>query len=153
QEELVTSEQLVPGDIIHLYEGMKVPADGRIVESNHVQCDEAALTGESLPVHKHAGAIAGAKAVYDQDNMAFKGTYIKGGAGLLLITGTGNSTELGSINTLAAGADKGKTPIERKIDDLTKKLLIGILIVSTLVFTIALYRGIALDEAIKFTLS
>lgn len=153
EEVEITSEKLVPGDVVHIVEGMKIPADGRLIESNHVQADEAVLTGESLPVHKHAGAIKGVKAIYDQDNMLFKGTYIKGGTGLLLITGTGNNTQLGAINTLAANADEGKTPIERKIDDLTKKLLIGIAFVSVGVFFLAIYRGIHLDEALRFTLS
>lgn len=149
----IASEDLVPGDIVRISEGIKIPADGRLVDANHIQCDEAVLTGESLPVHKHASAIEGKKAIYDQGNMLFKGTYIKGGSGLLLITSTGNNTQLGAINTMAAEADDGKTPIERKIDSLTKKLLIGIACISTLVFLLAIVRGIALEEALRFTLS
>lgn len=79
EDSTIPSEDLVPGDIIHIVEGMKIPADGRLVEANHTQVDESALTGESLPVHKHAGALKGTKAIYDQENMLFKGTYIKGG--------------------------------------------------------------------------
>lgn len=150
---VVASEELVPGDIVHVVEGMKVSADGRLVESNHIQLDESALTGESLPVHKHAAAIPGTKAIYDQENMIFKGTYVKSGSGLMLVTGTGNETQLGSINTLAAEADDGKAPIEQKIDDITKKLLVAIGAVSVVVFMLAIVRGIVLDEALKFTLS
>lgn len=149
----ILGEELVPGDIVRIAEGLKIPADGRLVDANHVQCDEAVLTGESLPVHKHAGAIEGNKAVYDQDNMLFKGTYVKGGTGLLLVTNTGNKTQLGAINTLAAQADDGKTPIEKKIDNLTKKTLIGIGCISILVFALATVRGLELEEALRFTLS
>ncbi len=152
-EEKIDSELLVPGDIIYVSEGMKVPADGRLIEANNVQADESMLTGESLPVHKRADAIAGTKQIYDQANMMFKGTFISSGSGLLLITGTGNATELGAINTLAAEAQEGKTPIETKIDDLTKKLLYGIAVATAAVFALAMYRGIEIDEAIAYTLS
>jgi P-type Ca2+ transporter type 2C len=153
KDERLASELLVPGDIIRISEGMKVPADGRLIDVNHIQCDESVLTGESLPVHKHAGAIEGTKAIYEQDNMLFKGTYIKGGTGLMLVTKTGNQTEFGEINTLAAGADNGKTPVERKIDQLTKRLLVGIGCITAIVFLLAIARGIHLDEALRFTLS
>ncbi len=149
----VASNKLVPGDLIHVTEGMKIPADGRLIDVSHLQADESLLTGESLPIHKIAGAIAGKQEVYDQKNMLFKGTYIRAGTGLLLITQTGNNTQLGTINKLAAEADEGKTPVEQKIDDLTKKLLIGIGGVSVVVFALAILRGIHLDEALRFTLS
>ncbi len=153
EEEKINSELLVPGDVIYISEGMKIPADGRLIEANNVQADESLLTGESLPIHKHAGAVAGTKQIYDQANMLFKGSYLSSGSGMLLICGTGNATELGAINTLAAEADDGKTPIEIKIDDLTKKLLIGIMAVTIVVFGLAIYRGIHLEEAIAYTLS
>lgn len=149
----IPSEELTYGDIIHIEEGMKVPADGRIIEANQVQADESLLTGESLPVHKHAGAIGGADLrVYDQQNMLFKGAYVKTGNGLLMVTGIGNETQLGDITQLAAGADIGRAPIERKIDDLTKKLIIGIAIAASLALALAIYRGIAIEEAVRFSL-
>jgi Ca2+-transporting ATPase len=148
----VPSDELTYGDIVHIEEGMKVPADGRIIDASHIQVDEALLTGESLPIHKHAAAIEGDKKVYDRHNMIFKGTYVKSGSGLCMVTGIGNETELGSITTLAAGADMGRSPIERKIDDLTKKLIIGISIIAVLALALALYRGIEIEEAIRFSL-
>jgi Ca2+-transporting ATPase len=149
----VSADMLVPGDVIHVEEGMKVPADGRLIDTNHVQSDESMLTGESLPIRKHAGAITGNKEVYDQDNMLFRGTYVKSGTGLLVITTTGNSTQMGAISTLAAGADNGKTPIERKIDRLTRNLLIAVGTGAVLVFGLAIARGIHVDEALQFVLS
>lgn len=148
----VNSDELTYGDIVHIEEGMKVPADGRLVETSQVQADEALLTGESLPIHKQAAAITGTQQVYDQRNMLFKGTYIKSGSGLMLVTGIGNQTELGSITTLASGADMGKSPIERKIDDLTRKMLFAIGGFAVLALGLAIYRGIAVEEALRFSL-
>lgn len=148
----LASEALTYGDIVHIEEGMKVPVDGRIIASNQIEADEALLTGESLPVHKHAGAIAGEKQVYDQANMLFKGTYVRGGSGLLLVTGIGNDTQLGSITTLASQADMGKSPIEHKIDVFTKRLIIVILFAAGLALALSLWRGIAVEEALRFSL-
>lgn len=146
------SDELTYGDIVHIEEGMKVPADGRLIEANQIQADEAMLTGESLPVHKHAAAVAGERKVYDQQNMLFKGTYIKAGSGRLLVTGIGNKTELGSITALAGGADLGRSPIEHKIDDLTRKLIFVIVGIALVALMLALTRGIALEEALRFSL-
>lgn len=148
----LASEELTYGDIVHVEEGMKVPADGRLIEANQVQADEAMLTGESLPVHKHAASIAGERQIYDQPNMLFKGTYVKSGSGLLLVTGVGNKTQLGAITALASSADLGRSPIEHKIDDLTRKLLFVIAGVALIALALAIYRGIAIEEALRFSL-
>lgn len=149
----VSSEVLVPGDIVHVSEGTKVPADGRLIKAEHLQADEALLTGESLLVHKQAGALGGTHELYDQRNMLFKGTYIRSGTGLLLITSTGNATQLGAINELAAEADNGQTPIEQKINDVTKKIMIAVGIVGVVIFGLAAVRGIAIEEALRFSLT
>lgn len=149
----MSSEYLVPGDVVHMGEGDKVPADGRLIHAERVQVDEALLTGESLLVHKQAGAIAGQHEVYDQRNMMFKGTYVRSGAGLLLVTATGNHTQLGAINELAAEADNGQTPIERKINSLTKKIVIAVAIIGVTIFALAAVRGIELEEALRFSLT
>ncbi len=149
----IDSELIVPGDIIHVAEGMKVPADGRLIESNRIQADEALLTGESLPLHKQAGAMSGKHEIYEQSNMLFKGTYIKGGSGLLLITATGNKTQLGTINELAGQADRDKTPIEQKIDSVISKILIGVGGLGFAIFGLAVFRGLPLEEALRFSLT
>lgn len=148
----IPGEELTYGDIVHVDEGMKVPADGRLVEANQVEADEALLTGESLPVHKQAGAIEGEKQVYDQRNMLFKGTYVKAGSGLMVVTGIGNDTQLGGITSLAAQADFGRSPIERKIDSFTKKLIIVIIIAAALALALSVWRGVAVEEAVRFSL-
>ncbi|MGH7157815.1 MAG: cation-translocating P-type ATPase [Candidatus Saccharimonadales bacterium] len=148
----VASEELTYGDIVHVEEGMKVPADGRLIHANQVEADEALLTGESLPVHKQAAAVHGQKQVYDQQNMLFKGTYVKTGSGQMLVTGIGNETELGSITSLAAQADMGRSPIERKIDVFTKRLIVVIVFAAAVALGLEIWRGIALDEALRFSL-
>lgn len=148
----IPSDELTYGDIVHIEEGIKVPADGRLIEANQIQADEAMLTGESLPVHKHAAALAGERKVYDQQNMLFKGTYVKAGSGKLLVTGIGNKTELGSITALAGSADLGRSPIEHKIDELTRKLIFIIAGIAIVALALALFRGIAIEEALRFSL-
>ncbi len=149
----VPSEELTYGDVVHVEEGMKVPADGRLIESNQIQADEALLTGESLPLHKQAAAIEGEHKLYDQRNMLFKGTYIKGGSGLMVVTGIGNKTELGAITDLAARTSMTRSPIERKIDSFTKKLIVVIMIIAAGALALALWRGLEFSEAIRFTLA
>jgi Ca2+-transporting ATPase len=149
----IASEDLVPGDIIHVAEGVKIPADGRLIESSQVQVDEAVLTGESMPVHKHAAALEGMHEIYDQINMLFKGCYVRSGVGLMLVTGIGNDTQLGSINTLAGSVDATRSPIERKIDKLTQKIMIATIISAAAAVALAVWRGITPEEALRFSLS
>lgn len=148
----VASVELTYGDIIHVQEGMKVPADGRLIEVSQLECDEALLTGESLPVHKQAGAVAGEQKLYNQRNMLFKGTYVRSGSGLMLVTGIGTDTQLGGIAKLAGTADVTRSPIEYKIDDLTRKLIFAITGFAAIALLLAIYRGIAVEEAIRFSL-
>ncbi len=146
------SEELTYGDIVHLSEGMKLPADGRLIDVSQLECDEAILTGESLPVHKHAAALSGDVPIYSQKNMAFKGTYVHAGSGLLLVTGIGRDTELGKIASLAAQADPSKSPIERKIDSLMRWLILGIGVIGAITLLLAMYRGVTPEEAVRFAL-
>lgn len=148
----VPSEQLTYGDVVHLSEGMKIPADGRLIEASQLECDEAILTGESLPVHKHAAALTGDIPIYSQKNMTFKGTYVQSGNGLLLVTGIGSDTQLGEISSLAGKADNAKSPIEHKIDILMRRLIIAISIAATFTLLLAVYHGMQLEDAIRFAL-
>jgi P-type Ca2+ transporter type 2C len=150
--EHVPSEELTYGDIVHINEGMKIPADGRVIEAAQLECDEAILTGESLPVHKHAAVMSGEVPVYSRANMAFKGTYARSGSGLLLVTGIGTDTQLGEISELAAEADTNKSPIERKIDSLIQRLIIIIGVVAGFVLLLDMYRGASFEESLRFAL-
>lgn len=121
-EQEVNTESLVPGDIIVLESGDLVPADVRIIESNSLQVNESALTGESVPVQKTTDAVDAGSVLADQNCKAFKGTVVTDGSGFGVVTGTGMSTELGRISELAESAEKEATPLQKKLDDLGKRL-------------------------------
>jgi len=149
----VSSKDIVPGDIVFVFEGLKIPADGRLIEVSNLQVDESVLTGESLPQNKSTDSLPEKTQIYDQDNMVFKGTIVQSGSGQIVVTSTGNKTQLGAITTLTSLGDVGKTPIEKKIDDITKKFIYGIGVATVLVFVLAIVRGISTAEALRFTLS
>ncbi|MFO7810364.1 MAG: HAD-IC family P-type ATPase, partial [Candidatus Delongbacteria bacterium] len=131
-EEETDTETLVPGDIIILESGDIVPADVRVIESNNLQINESALTGESVPVQKQTEKVSKKSVLAEQSCKAFKGTVVTDGSGLGVVTGTGMNTELGNISNLAESAEKSATPLQKKLDDLGKKLAwitIGIAIV------------------------
>ncbi len=121
-EEETDTESLVPGDIIILESGDLVPADIRIIESNNLQINESALTGESVPVQKQTEAVDVNSVLAEQACKAFKGTVVTDGSGLGIVTGTGMNTELGRISELAESAEKSATPLQKKLDNLGKKL-------------------------------
>ena len=128
------SDELVPGDVVLLEAGDAVPADGRIIENASLKIEEAALTGESVPVNKALGALGLAEGqedipLGDRKNMCYMGSTVVFGRGKAVITGTGMDTEMGKIaGALAATADE-QTPLQRKLDELGRllsKLVLGI---------------------------
>ena len=149
----ISSRDIVPGDIVFVFEGTKVPADGRLIEVSNLQVDESMLTGESLPINKTVGALESKTEIYDQKNMLFKGSFVHGGSGQYLVCKTGNNTELGTISQLASSGDIGKTPIEKKIDGITRFMVGSIGFVGIGVFGLAILRGISTSEALRFSLS
>ncbi len=152
QSVTISSIQLVPGDIITLDEGGRIPADVRIIHTDMIQVDESALTGESVPVRKHASTLNSEKQIYEQDNMAFQGTYVLNGSATALVVATGIRTEFGKIADLASG-EHDKSPVQAKIDRLISLLIKIIGGVVVLVFMLSMYRGIPLGEAVRFVLS
>jgi len=149
----VPSHDLVPGDIVFLFEGNKVPADGRLLDVSNLQVNESMLTGESLPINKQSDPLPDKLEVFDQTNMVFMGTFVQTGSGRFLVCATGNNTQLGAISNLASSGDHGKTPIERKIDDITKTIVRWVGLAGAAVFALALLRGISISEAVRFSLS
>ena len=93
--------QLVPGDIVNLTEGEKVPADIRLIKATNLRVDEAQLTGESIPISKHIKPLDDKKEIYEQANMLFQGSFVVSGTGTGVITATGNATEFGNIAALS----------------------------------------------------
>ena len=152
EELLISSIYLVPGDIIMLSEGERVAADARVIHSDNLQVNEGSLTGESVPVHKHSSTLESKKQIYEQDNMVFQGTYIIAGGARAIVVETGDRTEFGKI-ALLSKSDKSKSPVQLKIDNLVKIIVKFATGLAVLVFALALIRGLAVSEALRFVLS
>ena len=128
------SDELVPGDVVLLEAGDSVPADGRLLESASLKIEEAALTGESVPVNKIIGALGLAKGqeevpLGDRKNMCYMGSTVVYGRGRALITRTGMDTEIGKIAGALANTEEEQTPLQRRLDELGRtlsKLVLGI---------------------------
>lgn len=146
----VDAAELVPGDIIILGEGQKIPADIRLIEANELHVNEASLTGESLPVSKKTDQIDHEVPLGDQKCMLFAGTFIASGSGLGVVVGTGQRTEIGKIATLVEGVEDESTPMQQKLDDLGKKLGYFIAAICAAVFVIIFFL---VPEAVHSTLA
>ena len=140
----VHSEDLVVGDIIVLEAGDAVPADARIIECASMKIEEAALTGESVPVTKHDGALAananGDVALGDRKNMVFMGSTVVYGRGKAVVVATGMDTEMGKIADALANAQEGKTPLQIKLAGLSKILTYLVIGICLAVFGINVIR-------------
>ena len=151
-QSFVPSVDLVIGDIIILTEGERVPADARIIHADDLQINEASLTGESVPVLKHASTLDTSKQIYEQDNMVFQGTYVVAGTARAVVVETGSKTEFAKIAELAAD-EHSKSPVQAKIDHLVSVLIKVVGVLATLVFALSLVRGIPTGESLRFVLS
>lgn len=132
----VPSEKLTPGDIILLEAGDVIPGDGRVVEANQLQCDESSLTGESLPIEKKTEVLPKETGTGDQHNMVFKGAAVMNGNGKAIITGIAKDTQLGHITALVETAKESATPLDQKLNALTKRLII-VTLAMTVVFALS----------------
>ena len=143
--EHVKSEDLVVGDVVLLEAGDSVPADGRILESASMKIEEAALTGESVPVNKHADRIELGTAtdisLGDRKNMVYMGSTVVYGRGSAVITGTGMKTEMGKIAAVLAKAEKEQTPLQIKLGQLSKILTYLIIGICVIIFGVELIQA------------
>ncbi|MBN2387656.1 MAG: cation-translocating P-type ATPase [Anaerolineales bacterium] len=136
---MVSSPELVPGDIVFLEAGNFIPADVRLLEAVNLRVEEASLTGESLPVQKNAASVLKKNVpLGDRRNTAFMGTTVAYGRGRGVVTGTGMRTQLGLIAEMLSGVDVEETPLQRRLDQLGRILSIGSLILVAVVFIVAL---------------
>lgn len=149
---VIPTQQIVPGDIILIREGVKIPADGRIVSSSDLLVDESVLTGESEHQHKNMTTLNREQPIYDQKNMVFSGTIVSSGLAEFVVTATGGNTEFGRIAKLSRKAEQ-KSPLQHKIDQLIKQLIIFVSITAIGTFILQLYRGTGVIESIRFILS
>lgn len=140
--EEIAGPNVVPGDIVFLEAGDMVVADGRLIESYSLKVNESSLTGESEAVEKGVDALEGTSvALGDQANMAFSGSLVTYGRGVMLVTGTGMQTEIGHIAHLMNQTQQRKTPLQQNLDDFSKKLAIAVLAVCVLVFALSVFRS------------
>ncbi|MDW8327369.1 MAG: cation-translocating P-type ATPase [Anaerolineales bacterium] len=151
-EELkVPARELVPGDLILLHAGDKVPADARLIEAVNLQIEEAALTGESVPVEKTSAPLAGDDPTLgDCRNMAYAGTVVTYGRGRALVVGTGMSTEFGRIAQLLQTVERSRTPLQENLDRVGTMLARAAFVVVIVIVALGLWRGQPLLEMFLF---
>ena len=137
----IPATELVPGDVVLLQSGDKVPADLRLITTRELQIDESTLTGESVPVQKQSGQQPKDTLLADRLNMAYSSTLVTYGIATGVVVATGNSTEIGRINELIASADILATPLTKKIARFSGLLLYVILGLAAITFVVGMLRG------------
>ena len=147
------SEELVPGDIITLKGGSKVPADARLIAASNLQANEALLTGESRPVDKTPGVAEAAALVGDRSGMVFMGTVLEQGDGAAVVVATGARTEIGQISLMAQNAEEEATPLQVRMGKLGKFLTELFLVISAAIFLIGLLEGDGFVEILTTTIA
>ncbi|WP_112180015.1 cation-translocating P-type ATPase [Paraliobacillus zengyii] len=150
-KQTVPARELVQGDIVYLEAGDFIPADGRILDNGSLKVNEGMLTGESEAVEKTVGVIEEESALGDRTNMVFSSSLVVYGRATFVVTGTGEKTEIGKIATLLSTAEQKQTPLQRKLDVFSKKLGIGILLLSVAIFAIQAARIWLGDENVDVT--
>ena len=139
---VVPSAEIVPGDIVELEAGDMVVADGRILENFSLKVNESSLTGESEGVEKTADALPGGKvALGDRKNMVFSGSLVTYGRAVMAVTATGMQTEIGRIAQLMNQTQQRRTPLQKSLDDFSRRLAIIILVICAGVFALSLYHA------------
>jgi len=143
----IDAQEIVPGDIVVLRGGDVVPADGRLLEETDLQVDEAALTGESVPVSKATAPVESETPIAERTSMVYKGTNVTRGKGVAVITETGMETAVGAIARELAMTEETQTPLQTELDHLGRMLGGGVLVLSALVAPLLLLRGTAAIQA------
>ncbi len=147
----IPARELVPGDIILLRAGDKVPADSRLIEAVNLQAEEAALTGESVPVEKHTAPLANDElSPGDRKNLVYAGTAVTYGRGRAAVIATGMKTEFGKIAQLLQTVESGKTPLQENLDRVGHTLARGAFVIVAIIVALGLFRGQPFIEMILF---
>ena len=143
----IARESVVPGDLITLWPGTRVPADGRLVSSRSLQAEEAALTGESLPSSKDAHLVLQPRVTLpERKNMVYGGTLVTRGEGVALVVATGMDTEMGKIAGMVGSATTQTTPLEQRLQSLGKVILISCMGICVVLVALGLLRGLPFHD-------
>ena len=146
----VDAEGLVPGDVVRVRSGDKVPADVRLVESTNLQVDESALTGESVPAVKDVAPVGADAGIGDRTSMLFSGTIVAAGTAVGVVTATGGGTEIGRIQSLIASTDATRTPLQLQLARLGTLLSRAILVMACVMLVVGrLVHDFALPELVS----
>ncbi len=146
----IPAEEVVPGDLVRLSSGDRVPADARVLEATNLAVEEAALTGESVPSDKAPDEVEGDADLGDRSSMVYSGTMVTSGRGLALVTGTGEHTEIGKINTMVSKVETLATPLTRAMTKFGRTLSFIILGASAALFAFAwLVHDMPFDELFR----
>jgi magnesium-transporting ATPase (P-type) len=148
RRQTIPAEAVVPGDVVLLEAGDRVPADLRLVEARGLRIDQAVLTGESVPVDKVPEAVSADATLADRQSMAFSGTLVTAGMGLGVAVATGAASELGRIGVLIGAVEPGATPLMRQMQGFARQLTVATLAVAVVTFGVAtLVRDYPVDVA------
>jgi Ca2+-transporting ATPase len=148
----IDASLIVPGDIIMLSEGEKIPADARIISAASLRADESQLTGESEPIDKQTDKIAGEREVYERTNMLFQGSFIVAGEAIAVVVATGNATEFGQLAALTRDSNT-ESPVQKKIDKLLTQIIAVVASLAVVTFILATFRGMEFTESLRFVLA
>jgi Ca2+-transporting ATPase len=151
---LIDAADLVPGDIVQVEAGDIVPADGRIVHSASLETQEAALTGESVPVLKGADPVPGQDVpLGDQSSMLFQNTSVTRGSAQFVVTATGMTTEVGRIADMLSSVSRTRSPLQTQLDDLTKKIALVAWGALAIILAVGLFRGLPFSDLMLLGIS
>lgn len=153
KEQMIAAGDLVPGDVMLLAAGDAVGADARLLAAAALEAAEAALTGESSPVGKQVEALPDDTLLADRRNMVFSGTHITAGRGRALVVATGSSTEVGRIARMTTEAEEPKTPLEARMDQFGRQLVIASLVLVAVVIAAGVLRGLPLADIVMVAIS
>lgn len=141
RKNLIDSRLLVPGDIVYLEEGAKVPADARILEAHGLEMNESSLTGESMPVRKNADSVSEETPLAERSCMAYAGTFVARGRAKAVVVATAQKTEFGAIERTLGDVEKERTTLERTLGELGKTITIAAFAIVALLFIAGIIAG------------
>ncbi|MFO7719376.1 MAG: HAD-IC family P-type ATPase [Gillisia sp.] len=149
----IPSEELVPGDVVLLETGIKVPADIRIIESSGLEMDESLLTGESVSVKKQIGTLAENLGIAERKNMAFAGSTVLYGRGWGVVVSTGLESEVGKISMHVTGSESAKPPLVQRMEKFIQQIGILIIVLSLIIGVMLHFQGLALMDIFFFVVA